>query len=126
MVEAKDLRLGNWVKNKHNEITQVFNLNDDGMRIHHKHTVSIDCEPIPLTTDILLGCGFEEKNTKTWFPYWQIEHTRVLVKYTFRISTMGEDEWRWIEGNVNVPFYYLHQLQNLYYSLTQKELVINL
>lgn len=131
MIDAKELRIGNWVIDRYTlsgdeRFTQVVSL------YHWKGNGSInastdtDYYPIPLTTEILLGAGFEEKNKNSWFPYWQIEHTRIIVKYTFKISTMGEDEWRWIEGNVNIPFYYVHQLQNLYFCITGTELNINL
>lgn len=139
MIDARELRIGNWVKfdnlfgkERYISVTpRFFPTLAAGGSFEEQASDTVLNEywhPIPLTAEILEKCGFYQNDELTWFPYWQIKHTRIneLVEYTFRISTIGDNEWRWIEGNVNVPIYYVHQLQNLYYALTGTELEITL
>ena len=143
-IKANELRIGNWVSVDGKSI-QVESINEDGInqeissgwygswdteyegRFYDWHKdESRTVQPIPITEDILIKCGFEEIDGDKMFPYFQKRITMVLDEYKFDISTRGDNEWRWIEGNVNVPFCYLHQLQNLYFSLTGEELKIEL
>ncbi len=122
-MNANELRIGNWV-------ALYFNDEDNEPllitieELQHIANKNGHFEPIPLTPDTLLKCGFEKENISFW-EYWTKKHTMVLVEWTFKISLDG-DECRWIDGNTNVPIYHLHQLQNLWYSLTYTELEINL
>lgn len=109
-MEASELRIGNLVKDG-NDFEQVT--------IYHLDCLSIGrCEfdPIPLTDEWLLKFGFHEKyksSANRWcFDSWCIWDC--------------EDE----DGNLSHEFMYefrtqikyVHQLQNLYFALTNEEL----
>lgn len=63
--------------------------------------------PIPLTEEWLIKFGFVKQGR-----YYRIGK----VKITFR------DCWRFEYGGFISKIYYVHQLQNLYFALTDKEL----
>lgn len=78
-------------------------------------------KPITLTSEILEKCGFKEA-----YP---------LADYYLKEGFYGEPKFKDCkfilydyEGNevLNEPLQYLHQLQNLYFDLTNQELTIDL
>lgn len=74
-------------------------------------------QPIKLTEDILLKCGF----IKDEFDNWENETRLGLYKPD------DFDGYLSIWGDSTVgECYYLHQLQNLYFALTGKELEVRL
>ena len=74
------------------------------------------CKPIPLTEDILLKCGFELD-----------EYLYLKISEYLSIIWIGYLSLE-VNGNIisigDSPF--LHQLQNLYFALTNTELTIKL
>ena len=71
-------------------------------------------EPIPLTEDWLLKMGFKiqgRRISKDWFYLWYDDE-----KIIFALAEMQEETGAYLIIN------YIHQLQNLYFSLTGKEL----
>lgn len=117
MIQANELRLGNWVTitGVPIQLTQkkiAFILEEDNSTTR--------CSPIPLTPEILERCGFEKGclvkelnnewmiyyNNGMWLQVEKAEHPYICErKDLFHIK-------------------YLHQLQNLYYALTGSELEI--
>lgn len=137
-MKAQELRLGNWVLPAY-EVE--FNPVQVGM-IHKD--MDIDFLPIPLTPELLEKIGFVDN--WTYFP--QIEGISAQEIHDIRNKELWhctekereirrETTFLFIDvetvtiGNkldVTLPneVYYLHQLQNLIYSLSGKELTINL
>ena len=109
MIKTEELRIGNWVLHDGKPV-QVEKLENDG-QINNNFAFF---DPIPLTEEILLKCGFE--------------HGFSGFKYEdFRASDMADNGVIQIEfGNVSIGIKYLHKLQNLYFALTGKELNIDL
>lgn len=73
---------------------------------------NLDWKPIQISKEILLRCGFKEFNLGFRIytdVYEEIEFNSVL--------------FCWVNGTKK-PIKYVHQLQNLYFALTQKELKI--
>lgn len=118
---AQELRIGNYVLGQTKQITKVdgfFNENkaiytdveDERVRfiIHYLN----ECEGVELTEEILLKCGFDLNS----IPYHAIKGQVVL--FLFRGV--------WAFKHVHIEVKYLHQLQNLYWCLTGKELNIEL
>ena len=123
-----ELRIGNYVfhEGKPLRITNVLdwcvNMEFGEMSGDRNDEIDInEIEHIPLTEELLLKCGFERSKT----------HDRYFVKDNiFAIST-ADDKFRFIQGNLVCQLIlreikYVHQLQNLIYSLTEEELQINL
>lgn len=117
MIKSNELRVGNWINYlgdnmKFNEIglSNLFNPDND--------IYGTDFEPIELTEEILLKCGFEKTIVNTMIKAW------LNFSFYLTIRDDGDLFYEWKGGNIQVK--YLHQLQNLYFSLHNKELEIEL
>lgn len=118
MINANELRIGNWVRTSeyHNKITS---LGTDACHTTARerkvlHTYEF-VHPIPLTPEILEQCGF-----KTGEESW--------IKGMLHVA-MRDGIFKMWYGSMNnssiVSVQHLHQLQNLYFALFGKELTIN-
>ena len=113
-MKSNELRVGNWINYlgdnmKFNEIdlSNLFNPSID--------MYDTDLEPIELTEEILLKCGFEKTIVNTVIKAW--------LKFSFYLTIRDDGDffYEWKGGNIQVK--YLHQLQNLYFALTGTELI---
>lgn len=128
MIDSRELRIGNWVFYKREPIivTMVgqygIQSTMDGRTINAKFDTP-DITPIPITQDILLACGFEEHKISGKSSYKLIYENVVFLYEAYRvdIGIWGEANVEWFAEAENV-----HQLQNVFFSLFQKELQINL
>ncbi len=124
-MEAKQLRIGNWVYSQEiGENVQISSINDE--YVTFKDYVTWDypnydeINPIPLTEEILLKCGFVlfDKN-------YDSQDFNVYKLGDFTYNTSHNVFWLHNNYSFTQPKH-LHQLQNLYYSLTGEELKIEL
>lgn len=122
MVSLKDVRVGNWLlvvfapeKNSH----PVLNYHPKALKEPDLAALQT-CLPIPLTADLLRRCGFVNEGG-VWFKYQQVDEGRALV-----LRRKQQDEWYVKDTPIKAPPLFLHQLQNLYYALTGKELKVAL
>ena len=141
MIAANDLRIGNLILHNKDivKVTEIVNLNNgyciNGIGLNgytHYGNVADYFEPIPLTEKILLDCGFKQNRDK-WFEinYFtdckeSAEKMGILINLVSNrcgIIDTDTDEQSAMTAN---RVYYLHELQNLFYSLTKTELTINL
>lgn len=102
---SSDLRIGNWVKMISKD---KYYFIDRGQDLDN----SQDFEPIELTEEILLKCGFVD------YDCW-------LQKEGIQLFNIRNLYYR---GNfpIKADIKYLHQLQNLYFALTNEELNVQL
>jgi len=111
MILAQDLRIGNLVKSD-NAICEVDAILRNGNISTNKGSGHVsEFQPIELTEEILLKCGFHQ-----WFKQFDIN--------CFTIDLLENGTCRYIRTNTIVK--YLHELQNLYKSITNQELEIKL
>lgn len=122
-MKATDLRIGNIVyyisENDNNEIEKFINKVDgQDLSLMESDDKYLNLHlPIPITDEWLLKSGF--KPTYTWMPnIWS--HCNGLIGYDSFDNCVRVDQ-TWLG---KMPF--LHQLQNLYFVITGKELEINL
>lgn len=125
MIQAKELRIGNYLYYRDKEsFLEVVSLGSRFETINERGLLygSDDIEeykPIPLTEEILLKCGFEY-SSKDWL---ELKYKNLIFN-TDRSVNMSVvylntcNDWLEIK--------HLHQLQNLYFALTGKELEIKL
>ena len=119
---ANELRIGNWVKidsltDGHTQDVQAgsFHLDEMGTTVKYKYS------PIPLTEEWLLKLGFQKRQLQeydNWTTY-ECQYLKVLIDKPKGI----EFDWM-IARNVDFDpkIRYVHQLQNLYFALTNNEL----
>lgn len=129
-MEEKELRIGILVKDYAGNIFK-FALQDF---CNIKNSI-IDadeyCKPIPLTEEWFFNFGFNEisftqDRNRDWYKMFEIDNTSELISLNYYTKTnhcifnfdIGY-------GNKYVDLYYVHQLQNLYFALTNSELNFN-
>lgn len=115
MIQATQLRIGNYLKYKNTNDLAIVEL------IHKKHfdcrdeyglfTPNGNYEPINLTEEWLLKFGFKR------FP-WGLVKDNLLFKDDLKCSYIILQVGNGFEAKVK----HVHQLQNLYFALTNKEL----
>lgn len=126
-MKANELRIGNWISHELGTCTvrgttkNGIWLNDMGGPILLDGFMNI--QPIPLTEYILLKCGFDEiKDSDYKYRVFEIKDWGKIKLVNGILETA---EYYFLDG-LNYEIKYLHQLQNLYFSLTNKELTITL
>lgn len=113
-MDATALRIGNYVTNKRIPAIRDYRVK----QIHYDHLTPQhylvngydieDYEPIPITEEWLLKLGFDKDGQAPGRLILDCEFGNVEI---------------WLNGS-NQLCEYVHQLQNLYFALTGKELVI--
>jgi hypothetical protein len=112
-MEAKDLRIGSWVKLPNHyfeeKVESIGDFEDRGRDYVNGYSMDL-CKPIPLTEEWLLRFGFEkDKDNVTWHlnnGLWMIQNIGMYLAF-------GSNKWQ---------IQYVHSLQNLFHSLTGQEL----
>lgn len=138
-MKANELRIGNWVTTRrgYSQVTDIRAFDNQSISYNYKNPdgeiFNTACQldeanPIPLTEDILLKCGFERKpDIDSNFDGGS--HIEVFnhVESGFEMSAYLGDFKRCniYDCSVEFDFSYLHLLQNAF-SLTGKELKIEL
>lgn len=117
-MKASELRIGNLVQISGKTITM-------DSRIFHAviHGFSgYDPEPIPLTEEWLAKFGFEPVREDNG--YFRYTNGIIDLDHKFKLELFNgrpdEDDTK----QYNPPLQFVHQLQNLYFALTGKELTI--
>jgi hypothetical protein len=120
-----ELMIGNWI-NYYGKNVCIAELKEKGisyldkpLRRYLTTAPYSEFNPIPLTEEILLKCGFE--------------HITEGLRYADKnhLIVNGDKDWLFMPFCTNdidcyIPIKYLHQLQNLYFALTGEELEFKL
>ncbi len=131
MIQPNELRLGNLIIDEHGREVTVTSITAglSGGVINNDHdtvtTNSNEYSPITITQQWLLNLGFYESYKDTY--EISIGHLILL-----RIMIHDKGWWKIIEHNssgnrtgINLgDIYFIHQVQNLYHSLTSEELTL--
>lgn len=123
-MEAKDVRIGNWlILGK--EFMEVHNITYDRTLefcINYPHTPVSDYNPIPLSPEILERCGFNGKYKSCGYNY-QKDGVHISSQDTDDLGNSLENYVFHVYVDYKYePIYFLHDLQNRFYSLTKTEL----
>lgn len=131
MIDIKQLRLGNYVM--YEQTTHVVTAMSRtlietewaGGTENYIHLPE-ELDPIPLTEEVLLRCGFEKDNYKKG--HIGIDYKSGEMTFDFVLEEpgfMGEWDKHYtfeLPGHRFVNVEYLHQLQNIFFAITGKEL----
>ena len=123
MINAKELRIGNLVKDHLGRIQTVAEVRHDayicylrnGAKLKYKLNTT---QPIPLTEEWLEKFGFEE-NTLIFFRNVNKDFTFKIVANGSKFNFVPHFAQKW-----DVELKSVHQLQNLYFCLCGEELEI--
>ena len=129
-MKSSELRIGNVLSYK-GRWYSLFEISRNKLNTQSNRGIDVlfntsELEPIPLTEEILLKCGFKYRpcgiqGADMWqgLAYWDLNgvHLRGDKKVTNSLK---------IQGFIDSEIKYLHQLQNLYWALCGKELNINI
>ena len=119
-MKATELRLNNYIETKDGKIEQVFTLNGEGINGYDGCggiylDDQEDFKPILLTDKWLNDLGFKEWAEGNWKKYKDKNGWPSQWNYYLPYKNLGL-----YVGNATIQ--YVHQLQNLYFALTGKEL----
>jgi hypothetical protein len=118
-MKANELRIGNFLLEK----SEIVHVGFNTFKNWERFKLSLHLEPIPLTEEILLKCGFEFRNKINQYGwYLLVSQNRVLVWCHAKEISLEFDKETYDYDNTLFDFdcEYLHQLQNLYFALTGK------
>lgn len=144
MINVTELRIGNVVvlnnekyhPKSHGKLHSVLGMKYAPTKIAHEYgdySLELEClvdneykdtisqyncfiDPIPLTEDILLKCGFYVDKTKA----------HIVAFDNGGIFGMNRINETFEFTSYATPILHLHELQNLYFAVTKKELQINI
>lgn len=130
MIKASELRIGNHIMSDREYFDEpvfgvVYQISEAGICFNYNEKgeprgISNPLKniiPVPLTEEWLLKFGFEESQVyEEFYEYRKGGH---------RIQTEGIN-FIWMGYGDGVELKYIHQLQNLFFSLTGKELVASI
>ena len=126
MINANELRIGNWVEVENYKNIQLENVHPKGTTHGDDQYLISMLKPIPLTEEILLKCGFKIREItvlgatqKHYSDFRNIAIELLSAEYFMLGLHRGYET---IEPIRRVK--YVHELQNLIYALTNEELQI--
>jgi hypothetical protein len=137
-LSISSLRYGNLFINEEGDILEVLTIDTEGVNGFHDESeggmnyenggLYEQISGIPLTEEWLLRFGFEKH--KKFDCYENVYHLEGFYVSLGEYDNIFSDVWDDDNGNpINIKCYeqiYIHQLQNLYFAMTEKELVLKL
>lgn len=138
MIDPRELRIGNHLRRKSNGNYCIVTAR---MIVEIEDGLAGDYEPVLLTEDILLSCGFEsvegdgekynpDDEYKNSFEYRLdvgIFYRDLICKPALGWYVFIQDSDMIGEKSLKSKnIYFLHELQNLYFAITGKELEVKL
>lgn len=124
LMKSNELKIGNYANINVSNGEEIVKITKGLITSIEKDCVYINdikvelrfLEPISLTEEILLKCEFE-KNF--------IDDVFEIGEFSIRVDEL-DCVFMWNGFCIDINLKYLHQLQNLYFALTNEELIINL
>ena len=124
MIQVNELRIGNLIYSSSGGVKYVVGtsyktiLHSSSLESYtYYEDYDSNCEPIPLTEEILLKCGAKKTDKEDSFGGFII--------YYPNGNGMRIKNNEWSNQHITVKIEFLHQLQNLYWCLCGKELTFN-
>lgn len=123
MIKANELRVGNWVANKNGLPYKItgFNIAHIEGTENNMSNFNTAAYPITITPEILEKCGFFNDTSLNIYIILK-EENFISYKFEDDVFVPFDDFYHGFMPNIK----YIHQLQNLYFALSGKELQVNL
>jgi len=125
MLDPKEVRAGNWVLRITGTDTKTSSFFEYKAIAHDEYyfTFAKSCFAIQLTSAILKNCGFKNESGN-----WQMDTGPEELQDGFPFLWFNSIDKSWYLGSTRLCAQpqFVHQLQNLYYALSNKELDIRL
>jgi hypothetical protein len=126
-MDSKELRLGNLFQDKYTkQVIEVMELSKEKILFSGNFKGKWQAEPIPLTEEWLVKFGFENRYLSHLVlkeEYYCYCYNKVKGLY-IQVFVYDEKD-KVVDAEYLTPtINYVHELQNLYYALTKKELTI--
>ena len=130
-IDAKELRIGNWVKDANSLLPLIIT----AKIIAKSDDKKLNILPVKLTPELLIDCGFQKKESiekgLLWVVYvdkketvfYDFDKECLYLIYEYSYNIINELHFR---GLRLTSLQYIHQLQNLYFAITGVELEIKL
>ena len=116
-MKANELRFNNWVNFEYKGVS-YGNVFIDKNYFSHYEKEDYIYKPIPLTEDWLVKFGFERTSYGRQFKGFHLEaSSRVLAT-----DVLSGFSWEQVVDKKYLRILHVHQLQNLYFALTNEEL----
>ncbi len=127
-MKTTELRIGNYVTEDYsNSVYKIVNINSEGFEYVDMHHINFKAigryelkglKPIPVTEQVLIDCGFEKLNDSI---------CKIAINNTIYLWYFGIMGYHDKSGGIVYlcDCKHLHQLQNLYFALTNQELIYN-
>jgi hypothetical protein len=117
MIDVKQLRVGNIIKTKDGNLPYWVITEEDLITILQAEDRSIYL-PVKLDDEMLERLGFHKHNNS----YVEDDFTENNSRFYFSIWINYDEEFTYNSSEFNVELKSVHQLQNLYFDLKNKEL----
>jgi len=113
----RELRVGNYVSNL---------MGENIIATWENIKWSQDVAPIPLTEKWLKTFGFKDNSYRDYFLYHPIaDYAIISISFRYNKTQLSDITSISVDDHdLNLKCEYVHQLQNLYFSLTGEELTI--
>jgi hypothetical protein len=127
-MESKELRIGNYYKDG---IGREWKMTLEDMIYQLLDNRYKSLYPIPITEEWLIDFGFSESlpyggNNGYWYKIWHYDFTNADIEFNiYDDFDLTPETGRFGLMNykcVSIDIKYVHQLQNLYFSLTGQEI----
>ena len=125
MIPTFDLRIGNLITVS-GVVYRITGISETKVssKVHKGSFRPEELQPIPLTAEILEKAGFKQLKKTGWFDKvpaegfsYKLHANRIMIFHP------GENT---LSHSLNTQIVFLHQLQNLYYCMTGREILIEL
>lgn len=142
-MESRELRVGNNIKDRGGKTLKIDYFEYDKIcqkvelpfgQVGHPFTENFEfLEPIPLTEEWLLKFGFEKKDNNWFSINYYTELREASEEFCIQINMSSgrmcffetsEKEYEQYPIFSKKPIKHVHQLQNLYFALTDDELTL--
>ncbi len=112
LLEARDIRIGNYLLDGRNEIIRVTIENIQEVLSH-----LYSFQPVRISETLLLASGFKQRPDEEYI-YDLDRLDKYFMIFTGKIGMLHKTGF----GHIGYPTRYVHHLQNIYYVVTGNEL----